>query len=188
MPELFISYSKRDAASVGEIAHCLRKRGLEVWFDQTNILASQNVVLEIDLALAKCSHFLLFASKAYFDSEWATAEYRAALYAALSAKTTSVVVIKLDDISLPPLLGPLNHILFTTPNEVCDKIASLVPATLDKSSPSRLQSSSTSKCSWDSLEDALRYLLIDALFANLGSLRQQVSSETTFRVEVNERL
>ncbi len=104
MSDLFVSYSSIDGDRVSAVVDCLNARGFKVWFDKTNILPSQNVVREIDSALEQCSHFLLFASKSYFNSEWAAAEYRAAIYTALSTKTITVVIVKLDNVSLPPRL------------------------------------------------------------------------------------
>jgi hypothetical protein len=189
MHNLFISYSSEDAARVAAVVECLRERGLAVWFDQTHVLASHNVVREIDLALERCSHFLLFASRAYFDSEWAAAEYRAALYMALSKRDVSVLVVKLDDSPLPPLIAPLNHILFTTPAEVCDAITNLfAPAAGSAAEPRSHSGTRRTECSWELLDDAHRYVLIDTLLSNVGSLRQQSDSETTFRVEISGRL
>lgn len=184
MRDLFISYSRTDGQNVAAVASCLKERGLRVWFDQDNILPSQNIVREIDLALEKCSHFLLFASKAYFSSEWATAEYRAALYTALNAGKTLVVVVKFDDVPLPALLAPLSYISFTTPAEVCDKIARSLH--LDPSSTQQPVSSSSSEYSWNLLEDSTRYFLVDSLFENLGLLRQRSGSETVLRLGLNE--
>jgi hypothetical protein len=189
MHDLFISYSSDDAADVAAVVGCLRGRGLAVWFDQSHVLPSQNVVGEIDLALKGCRHFLLFASRAYFDSEWATAEYRAALYMALSVRKVSVLVVKLDDSPLPPLLAPLNHIPFTTTAEVCAAISGLFAAPPESGPPTpRPYSARRSECSWDSLDDAHLYTLIDTLLSNVGALRQQGGPETALRVEVSRRL
>lgn len=183
MPNLFISYSRSDEASVRAVVHCLKERGVELWFDRDNISPSQDTIREIDSALEQCSHFLLFASQSYFDSEWATAEYRAALYTALSTKTVSVVVVKLDSVPLPALLAPLNYIFFTNPKEVCDKIAGLLPP--GELASQEQQPSPASKCSWDSMDDALLYLLIDTLFSNLNALQQQAGFETILQVNMS---
>jgi hypothetical protein len=189
MHNLFISYSSKDTAKVAAVVECLKKRGLAVWFDQSHVLASHNVVREIDLALESCSHFLLFASRAYFNSEWATAEYRAALYMALNKRNVSVVVVMLDDFPLPPLIAPLSHILFTIPAEVCATITNLiVPYAEFASSLQSHYSTHWSECSWDSLDDAHLSALLDTLLSNIGSLWQQGGPETTLRAEINNRL
>jgi hypothetical protein len=189
MHDLFISYSSKDAASVAAVVACLKERGLAVWFDQSDVLPSHNVVCEIDLALESCSHFLLFASRAYFNSEWATAEYRAALYMALSKRDVSVLVVRLDDSPLPPLIAPLNHISFTTSAEVCTTITDFfAPLAESANSSQSPHGPRWSKCSWGSLDDAHLYTLLDTLLSNIGVLRQQCGPETTLRVEVSNRL
>lgn len=189
MHDLFISYSSEDAASVAAVVACLKERGLAVWFDQSDVLPSHNVVSEIDLALGSCSHFLLFASRAYFNSEWATAEYRAALYMALSKRSVSVLVVRLDDSPLPPLIAPLNHIPFTTPAEVCATITDFFAPPAESADSSRSpRGRHWSKCSWDSLDDAHLYTVLDTLLSNIGVLRQQCGPETRLRVAVNNSL
>jgi TIR domain len=189
MHDLFISYSRKDAASVAAVVECLKKRGLAVWFDQSQVFAAHNVVGEIDLALESCSHFLLFASRDYFNSEWATAEYRAALYMALSKRNVSVLVVKLDDSAVPALIAPLQHIPFTTPAEVCATITGFfAPHDAADSSSRRPHSTLWSECSWDSLDDASLYTLLDTLLSNVGALRQQGDTETTFRVKISNQL
>jgi hypothetical protein len=190
MYDLFISYSRVDTARVAAVVECLKEQRLAVWFDQSHVLAPHNVVREIDLALASCSHFLLFASRSYFDSQWASAEYSAALYRALSERSVSVLIVRLDDVALPALIAPLNHILFTTPEEVCAVIAGLFapPAESDLSPQASQGDDHRSVCSWDSLDDAHLYTLLDTLLARVGSLRQQTHSETTLRVEMSRRL
>jgi hypothetical protein len=189
MHDLFISYSSEDAAKVAAVVECLKKRGLAVWFDQSHVLASQNVVREIDLALESCSHFLLFASRAYFNSEWATAEYRAALYMALSNRNVSVLVVRLDGFPLPALIAPLNHIPFTTPAEVCANVTNLFAPLGESVTSSRTpHKTSWSACSWESLDDAHLYTLLDTLLLSVGSLRQQDGPEATLRVDISNRL
>lgn len=190
MYDLFISYSSVDATSVAAVVECLKRRGLTVWFDQSHVIVPHNIVREIDRALVSCSHFLLFASRSYFDSQWATAEYSAALYRAFSERSMSVLVVRLDDAALPALIAPLNHIHYTTPAQVCSEIGGLFAPPTESSLSSRTAPADghQSLCSWDSLDDAHLSTLLDTLLANVGSLRQQAHSETTLQIEISKRL
>ena len=188
MPELFISYTRKDSASVGAVVDCLKRRGVAVWFDQYSVAAPQNIVRETNLALERCSHFLVFASRDYFTSEWTKAESNAALYAVHSKKAVSIVVVKLDDVSLPPLLASLCYLSFTTSAEVCDKIVDLLHLEEEARGETQPRPRTSVQCSWDSVEDSIHTVLIETLFSKIGSLWQHPGPQATFSVEINERL
>ncbi len=85
-----------------------------------------------------------------------------------------------------PDSAPLHYIVFSDPIEVCDRLANIL--SLEKSRLQDQPSFSTSKHTWELLEESAQYVLIDALFKNIGLLRQSMSSESKLRVPVNERL
>lgn len=71
---VFISYARSDSAAVAPIVARLRARGVEVWFDTSNIDAARQFRDEIAKAISGCEVLVLMGSSAAFTSKWVRKE------------------------------------------------------------------------------------------------------------------
>jgi len=76
--DAFISYSQQDAQdAVGLIWHLLKPYGVKAWLDVQN--ESQTSVSRISMSIAKCSVFLIYLTKSYFERVFTVFELETAL-------------------------------------------------------------------------------------------------------------
>ena len=80
---VFLSYASQDAAAVRRIAEALRAAGIEVWFDQNELVGGDAWDAKIRKQLAECALFVPVISAAtqarlegYFRLEWKLAAQR----------------------------------------------------------------------------------------------------------------
>jgi adenylate cyclase len=69
MPDIFISYSRKDSEQAIELAEKLRASGMAVWLDQYGIEAASNWSGEIVEAIWSCKAFVLLLSKSSLNSD-----------------------------------------------------------------------------------------------------------------------
>jgi formylglycine-generating enzyme required for sulfatase activity len=75
MPQVFISYSRKDLKFVEQLAADLQNAGLDVWYDLTDIGGGARWRIEIENALAKCQYLVVVLSPDSVASEWVEKEY-----------------------------------------------------------------------------------------------------------------
>jgi TIR domain len=191
---LFVSYSTEDATVVNQIVSRLRDLGLGIWLDQSQITAADNIVQRVDDGLARWKYFLLFASNSYFSSPWATSEYRAAFYAALGANERKIIIIRLDEVELPPLIAANRHIKFTTTDSVAQEIARTVTQ-IDLTQTHDAQVVSvhravTQRVDWDEVQDRALFAILSELFVKKSELVRTLgqNSVVNLRVPINAEL
>jgi endonuclease G, mitochondrial len=93
--DVFISYSRHDAAIAQRLAQTLRAEGFEVWFDQ-HIRAGAKWETLLRGVLASAKAVLVIWSERSVKSRWVTLEAQIAL------KTRRLVPARIDDCTLPP--------------------------------------------------------------------------------------
>lgn len=77
--DVFISHATEDKQFVRRLAEKLRRRGLRVWFDETNIKLGDSVRQKIDEGLT-ASRFVVFVlSRNFFRKKWTVDELDGAL-------------------------------------------------------------------------------------------------------------
>jgi len=89
MHDLFVSYRRKDAASVDALVAALRDEGLSVWLDRTEIDDAASIQTRIDAGLAEARALLAWYSADYPKSRACQWELTAALIAA-GAETAPV--------------------------------------------------------------------------------------------------
>jgi TolB-like protein len=96
MPDIFISYSRKDSTQALELAERLRATGMEVWIDQHGIEAATSWSNEIVQALDSSRAMLVLLSSASIESDNVLRE----LSLAFESKKT-IIPIDLEAITLP---------------------------------------------------------------------------------------
>jgi hypothetical protein len=183
----FISYSSVDSDKVAAVITELKADGLDVWFDQLQILPSDNIVQRIDEGLGNWKYFLLFASVSYFAGSWTTSEYRAAFYAAIATNERKIIVITLDDVQLPPLVAASRRIRYATPAGVAAEIRRVLNAVDIASGRTQVVEKpreSVHPVEWSSISDDVLRAIGLRLTGQRGVLRQKNEAESPFDVNI----
>jgi hypothetical protein len=171
---LFISYASRDGEQVRSVVDYLQQSGLSVWFDQSGIGAGDLIVDQIDTGLSTAKYFILFWSRTYASGYWTRAEARAAFHLAMQAGERRIVVVRMDEAEVPPLLTASRHIVWNDAAAVAADIAKTVTRgdlTLPEATIPPLPSQQ--KLDWAEVQDALLPSLAKGLLAATGALLAQ---------------
>ena len=76
---IFISYSRIDSRFVDQLEGDLKKHGLSLWIDRSNLQGGQDWVEMIQSAIKGCQILILILSPDAVNSPWVQKEYRYAL-------------------------------------------------------------------------------------------------------------
>lgn len=106
---LFLSHRSTDKAIVRSIAKEIKSKGVGVWFDEEQIIPSQSLTSEINSALGRMSHFVLFWSANCVGAPWVEREFNVALNM-LVANRVPLLIVRLDDTEVPAIASDLLRI------------------------------------------------------------------------------
>ncbi|HTY21934.1 MAG TPA: toll/interleukin-1 receptor domain-containing protein [Desulfomonilaceae bacterium] len=110
--KVFLSHQSGDKPFVTALAECLRRNGVEVFFDTWDIRPGDSIPGEIEAGLSSADIFLYVLSPAALASKWVQAEYHASLYRKLNDHSIRIIPILRHDVEAPPLIAPLKRIDF----------------------------------------------------------------------------
>jgi TolB-like protein/Flp pilus assembly protein TadD len=96
MPDVFISYSRKDSAHALELAEKLRASGVEIWIDKRGIEGAEHWAKEIAEGIRSCSTFLILLSPQSVVSEHVLRELSLAV-----EKRKRILPVKLMATELP---------------------------------------------------------------------------------------
>ena len=77
--EIFISHSDRDRQFASDLVEVLRRHGVAVWYNRTDLVGSQQWHDEIGAALHRCDWFAIVLSPNAVNSMWVKRELMYAL-------------------------------------------------------------------------------------------------------------
>jgi hypothetical protein len=90
---IFISHASEDKETfVRPLAHALKSRGLQVWYDEFSLKLGDSLRRSIDRGLAECSAGVVVLSRSFFAKEWPQRELDA-LYAAEVAGRSRILPV-----------------------------------------------------------------------------------------------
>jgi len=110
---IFLSYSRRDLTTVGELHTRLKEHGYRVWWDQIDLLPGQDWELEIWKAIKSALAVIVcLSSRWVHDAGYVQKELRMALEILQQQPEGDIFLIplKLDDCDAPPSLSSLHWI------------------------------------------------------------------------------
>jgi type I restriction enzyme, R subunit len=111
--KVFVSHSSIDKEFANRLASDLEYKDVPVWFDTREIALGASIVEEINRGLSEVGYLLLLHSKHSADSQWVREELFAALHLQITGGGVTVVVGKLDDTELIPMLKSRIYVDFT---------------------------------------------------------------------------
>jgi len=107
--DVFLSHSTKDKAVVCELAERLRKDGLKVWFDESEIRPGDSIPSKIEEGLGRSRVLVLCMSAHAFGSDWAQLESQTFRFRDPLNKERLFIPLRLDD---APIKGSLAQFLF----------------------------------------------------------------------------
>ncbi|HEX6374008.1 MAG TPA: toll/interleukin-1 receptor domain-containing protein [Longimicrobium sp.] len=110
-PTVFLSYSHEDRAVVSMVAEELRRAGINVWFDLSEIRWGDSLRERIERGLDSADFLAFFMSPRSLSKAWPRAELNAIISRQLSGdKGAMVLPILLQDTEIPPVLRDIKYI------------------------------------------------------------------------------
>jgi hypothetical protein len=106
---VFICHASEDKAAARAVASAMARLGAEVWFDEWEIKVGQSIVQRINHALGKISHLVVLLSENSVKKPWVHKELSAALMRQLSQDCISILPLRLDECSIPPILADIKY-------------------------------------------------------------------------------
>jgi len=110
-PVCFLSHNSKDKHLVRQVATSLYTFGIEVWFDEWEVLPGDSITVKIEEGLKKSSHLVVFLSKAAIESSWVKEEMNVALYHAISSRKMKVIPVILEDCETPTIISSYARIV-----------------------------------------------------------------------------
>jgi hypothetical protein len=109
-PKAFLSYSHADRNIAVRVAEGLRAGGIEVWFDQWEIVGGDSLIRKIfEEGLAGADAFIILLSEDSVQSRWVREELDVALIKRIEG-VTRVIPVLIGDVQVPNPLRPLKGI------------------------------------------------------------------------------
>jgi hypothetical protein len=121
MPQLFISYSRKDIAFVRRLAGDLENAGFTVWWDVSDLRGGDDWVRVIPEAIEASDTFIVVLSPNSAVSEWVRKEYTQALYL-----RKRIIPVMLARTTVPFALNTINYIDFTAEDEYAASLNALL--------------------------------------------------------------
>jgi hypothetical protein len=91
--DVFICHASEDKQFVRPLAHALKLRGFEVWFDEFVLHVGDSLRREIDKGLESCRFGVVVLSRAFFAKEWPQRELDGLTQRETSAGRTVVLPV-----------------------------------------------------------------------------------------------
>jgi hypothetical protein len=114
IPQIFISYSRKDREFVNQLTIDLENAGMSVWVDEKKIKVGDPISQKVEEGIAGCNYFCLVISGHSVKSKWVDREYRTTLNRQLSANTTlKILPLIIENVELPPLLEDIRYANFS---------------------------------------------------------------------------
>lgn len=126
---IFVSYCREDRELVLPFVEAFKRRGVEFWLDELNILPGDDLTATIERGLRGCSGAIIFLSKTYLEKAWTRAELRYFTSRAIRDESLRLVVVRIGNSNVPPLLESLAHISPSDFERIAEFYSSDLPTT-----------------------------------------------------------
>ena len=108
----FLSHQSSDKSTVEVIGKALLGSGVEVFYDEWDIVGGESIPGEIEKALEECNIFIYALSPTSVESKWVKIEYHSFLYRKINDHTLRIIPVLLADCKKPAFVAPIKHIDF----------------------------------------------------------------------------
>lgn len=105
-PRVFLSYSSNDRSIVERVASILKKRDVDVWFDEWKLRVGDSLISEIEKGIQRADFIVLFISSHSLSSKWVREEYEASKVRAIESEgRVRILPAILDGSEVPGFLA-----------------------------------------------------------------------------------
>jgi tetratricopeptide (TPR) repeat protein len=134
---VFVSHSHADNDLCDRYVAALRSRGLDVWYDRTNMQDGHSLTDDIEAELRRRTAFVLMATPSSLASPWVRAEVAAFRFLAGQDVTRLLLPVRVADCEMPLLMMGIKWIdaLALTFDAAIDALAVALRAHVQPSSP-----------------------------------------------------
>lgn len=124
---LFLSHRSVDKEFVRKTATEIKRKGVGIWFDEEELVPSHSLIEEINRALGKMSHFVIFWSSNCVNAPWVEREMRSGI-TGLIENNIPLIIVRLDATPVPPIISDIYRIEATgiSPEQVGLRIVDTV--------------------------------------------------------------
>ena len=105
MKHIFLSHAGADSEIAGRLCEDLKNIGHEVRIDLNEVKLGDDIVQFMNEAIENAHTNIILFSAATANAKWQKQEINAAVWSELEQAGGKVIVLKIDDTPLPPLLG-----------------------------------------------------------------------------------
>ena len=109
---IFISYAHQNKDFVMALVNELNSLGLDVWFDQWEILAGESIPEKLSQGSRETDFMLVIFSKASQISRWQQKEWEAKFIDEINTNKVSIIPIKIEECEIPQILKTKQYINF----------------------------------------------------------------------------
>ncbi|MCP5105687.1 MAG: toll/interleukin-1 receptor domain-containing protein [bacterium] len=110
MSRAFISYAQQDQDVAARMASGLADRGIQIWFDQQEILAGDSIVERIREGIRSADYLIILLSEQSRKSEWVEREIGIAFERFGEEAATAIIPVLIDDTSVPPRFSTIRYV------------------------------------------------------------------------------
>ena len=108
----FLSHQSSDKPIVEAIGKALLSSGIEVFYDEWDILGGDSIPHEIEESISNSNILIYVLSPASVESKWVKAEYHSFLYRKINDHSLRIIPVLLADCDKPAFIAPLKHVDF----------------------------------------------------------------------------
>lgn len=125
--QVALSFAGEDRVYADEVANCLRKNSVNVFYDnfEEDVLWGKDLYVYLDNVYRKESKFcVMFLSKNYAKKVWTNHERQSAQARAFQENEEYILPVKLDDTEIPGIRPTLGYVdgRENDPQQICKKI------------------------------------------------------------------
>jgi len=106
LKHIFISHARQDVDIANKLATHLRDAGHDIMVDTHDLNLGANLIAFINESIANAYMIIILFSKHTPNAKWQMLEINSALWNEFEQSGAQCIVVRLDNISIPPLLGP----------------------------------------------------------------------------------
>lgn len=106
LKHIYVSHAGKDAPIATRLAEHLRNAGHDTKVDTLDLSLGDNVIAFINDGIANAHMVVILLSKNSADAKWQKLEIDSASWNEVAQGGGACIVVRLDDTSVPPILGP----------------------------------------------------------------------------------
>jgi hypothetical protein len=130
MPKVFISYSRRNCKRARKLARALKNRGIDVWFDEWELLVGHNLFDEIYKAIREAAYLAVILTKQSVKSKWVKEELDFAKQEELERGGTKILPLYFEKCNIPYYLKSKKYANFIDFDKGMEELVkSIIPET-----------------------------------------------------------